>query len=203
MFTGLIQEVAKVKAADRKGQDLWLTLEAPKTAAFLKAGDSVAVNGCCLTVADLKPPCFSFQAVPETLNRTVLASLGAGSRVNVERPLSLSDTLGGHFVQGHVDGKAKILEMKPEGGGRRMKVRIPAALKPYVVEKGSIALNGVSLTVAAVRGDEVEVALITHTLDNTDLGDKKAGDELNVEADMLAKHLEKLAEGYLARGGRK
>jgi riboflavin synthase len=196
VFTGLIQEVAKVKKAEKRGQDLWLSLEAPKTSARLKIGDSVAVNGCCLTVVELKAPVFSFQAVPETLSRTALGALLEGSLVNLELPLTLSETLGGHFVQGHVDGKAEILGFKPEGEGFRMKVRVPESLTPYVVEKGSIALDGISLTVASIRGSEVEVALIPHTMENTDLKSKKVGDVLHVEVDMLAKHLAKLALGY-------
>ncbi len=201
MFTGLIQEVGKVHQAEKKGDDLWLTLDAPQTASRMGIGDSVAVNGCCLTAVKCAPPYLSFQAVPETMSRTVLGALTAGSLVNLELPLTLSQTLGGHFVQGHVDGIAEILEIKPEGEGRRMAVKIPKNLVRYVVEKGSIALDGISLTVAAIREDRVEVALIPHTMENTDLKAKKAGDRLDVEVDMLAKHLEKLAAGYSAGGG--
>ncbi len=201
MFTGLIQEVGKVQKTEKSGKDLWLTLKAPWTASRLRVGDSVAVNGCCLTVVERTPPLISFQAVPETLDRTVLGSLAAGFPVNLELPLTLSQTLGGHFVQGHVDGIAEILEIKPEGEGKRMAVRIPGNLARYVVEKGSIALNGISLTVASIREDRVEVALIPHTMENTDLKTKKPGDRLDVEVDMLAKHLEKLTAGYRTAGG--
>ena len=203
MFTGLIQEVAKVRSALLKGRDLKLSLEAPRSAVKLKIGDSVAVNGCCLTVVELSPPVFSFQAVPETLDRTALGILKEGSLVNVELPLTLTETLGGHFVQGHVDGKATVIEVAPEGEGYRMKVRLPKDLTLYVVEKGSLALDGISLTVASIRGEEVELALIPHTMENTNLKTKKAGDLLHVEVDMLAKHLEKLALGYFQARGAK
>jgi riboflavin synthase len=159
----------------------------------------VAVNGCCLTVVEAKPPVVSFQAVPETINRTVLGLLKKGEGVNLETPLTLQEPLGGHFVQGHVDGIAQILELTPEGQGARLRVRIPEALVPYVVEKGSIALDGISLTVARVKSDEVEVAVIPHTLQNTDLRTKKADDYLHVEADLLAKYVEKLSAGYWER----
>jgi riboflavin synthase len=198
MFTGLIQEVGKVLKAEKQGHELWLSLEAPKLCARLQIGDSVAVNGCCLTVVELKPPAVSFQAVGETLKRTLLGLLKKGEAVNLELPVTLNGPMGGHFVQGHVDGIAQILEMKPEGQGARLKVRVPDALVPYVVEKGSIALDGISLTVASVKGDEVEVALIPHTLQNTGLKFKKADDYLQVEADLLAKYVEKLSAGYLA-----
>lgn len=197
MFTGLIQEVAGVQAVDRKEGILRLNVCAPLTARKIKIGDSVAVNGCCLTVVELKFPLVSFEAVPETLSRTTLGRLKAGDPVNLELPLALGEGLGGHYVQGHVDGTAEVLSLGPEGEGMRLKARLPQALVKYVVEKGSIALDGISLTVAAIHGDEMEAALIPHTLENTNLKMKKPGDLLQVEADMLAKHLEKLALGYL------
>jgi riboflavin synthase len=196
MFTGLIREVGQVQTAERQGQDLRLTLRAPELAPKVKMGDSVAVNGCCLTAVEVKPPMISFQAVPETLLRTVLGSLKEASLVNLELPLTLSEPLGGHFVQGHVDGVGSILEKKPEGQGCRLKVKIPEALTPYVVEKGSIALDGISLTVAGMAGNEIEVAIIPHTLQNTDLKAKGVGDPLHIEVDLLAKYVEKLSAGY-------
>ena len=201
MFTGLVQEVGWVAQAEKRGSDLRLSLEAPRLAPKLKAGDSLAVNGCCLTAVEIKPPLVSFQAVPETLKRTVLGLLQKGDAVNLELPLTLSEPLGGHFVQGHVDGVGQILSLKSEGEGARMRVRIPEALTPYVVEKGSIALDGISLTVADLHGDELEIALIPHTLQNTCLKSKKEGDYLQVEVDMLAKYIEKLAAGYVAPKG--
>lgn len=197
MFTGIIQEVGIVSKAEKDGPGLKLSLEAPRLAPKLKIGDSLAVNGCCLTVVEIKPPQVSFQAVPETIKRTVMGLLKKGDPVNLELPLTLSEPLGGHFVQGHVDGIAQILKLEPEGEGARLRVRIPEALAAYVVEKGSIALDGISLTVAEIEGDEVEVALIPHTLQNTCLRSKKADDYLHVEVDMLAKYVEKLAAGYV------
>ena len=196
MFTGLIQEVGVVRKAERQGQDLRLTLEAPALAPRVKLGDSVSVNGCCLTAVGMEPPWLSFQAVPETLRRTVLGLLQTGDRVNLELPLTLSQPLGGHFVQGHVDGTGEILEAAPEGQGVRLKIRIPEALSRYVVEKGSIALDGTSLTVAAIGGEEVEIALIPHTLQSTVFQWKKSGDYVHIEVDMLAKYVEKLSGAY-------
>jgi len=200
MFTGLVQEVGVVQKAEKRGADLRLTVKAPRSSKKLKAGDSLAVNGCCLTAVKVKPPHVSFEAVPETLQRTVLGSLRKGDLVNLETPLKLSEPLGGHFVQGHVDGIAQILKLEPEGEGARVKIRLPSPLTAYVVEKGSIALDGISLTVASIQGDEAGIALIPHTLENTCLKSKKTGDFLQVEVDLLAKHLEKLAAGYLTRG---
>jgi len=196
MFTGLIQEVGLVRKTDKQGHDLRLTLQASLLSSRVKLGDSVAVNGCCLTVVDIQTSLLAFQAVPETLNRTVLGLLQEGSKVNLELPLTLSDPLGGHFVQGHVDGLAEITAIDPEGQGVRMAVKVPQNLSRYMVEKGSIALNGISLTIAALQGNQLEVALIPHTLQNTDLGSKKVGDLLHVEVDILAKYVEKLSANY-------
>jgi riboflavin synthase len=196
MFTGLIQEVGLVRKTNKQGHDLRLTLQAPLLSSRVKLGDSVAVNGCCLTVVDIQTSLLAFQAVPETLNRTVLGLLQEGSKVNLELPLTLSDPLGGHFVQGHVDGLAEITAIDPEGQGVRMAVKVPQNLSRYMVEKGSIALNGISLTIAALQGNQLEVALIPHTLQNTDLGSKKVGDLLHVEVDILAKYVEKLSANY-------
>jgi riboflavin synthase len=196
MFTGLIQEVGLVEKTDKQGQDLRLTLKAPLLSPRVKLGDSVAVNGCCLTVVDIQTPLLAFQAVPETLNRTALGHLKEGSKVNLELPLTLSDPLGGHFVQGHVDGVAEIMAVDSEGQGIRMTVKIPQNLSRYTVEKGSIALNGISLTIAALWENGLEVALIPHTLAHTDLGSKKVGDLLHVEVDLLAKYVEKLSANY-------
>lgn len=200
MFTGLIREVGLVQKADKQGQDLRLTLKAPLLSLKVKLGDSVAVNGCCLTVVDIQTPLLAFQVVPETLNRTALGLLREGAKVNLELPLTLSDPLGGHFVQGHVDGVGEITTIDLEGQGVRMAVKIPQSLSRYIVEKGSIALNGISLTIAALQGNQLEVALIPHTLQNTDLGYKKVGDLLHVEVDLLAKYVEKLSANY--QGGK-
>ncbi|HET9869232.1 MAG TPA: riboflavin synthase [bacterium] len=193
MFTGLVQELGVVRSAQRRGADLWLVLEAPLTAPKLRLGDSVAVNGCCLTAVEVQPPLLSFQAVPETLSRTLLGELKEGDRVNLELPLTPSQPLGGHFVQGHVDGTAEITAKEPEGQGLRLTLRLPDGLSRYVVEKGSLALDGTSLTVAALKGNDVEIALIPHTVENTVFGRKGPGDRVHVEVDLLAKYVERLA----------
>ena len=204
MFTGLVQELGTVQSADRRGGDLRLAVQSPRLSQKVGIGDSVAVNGCCLTVVELKPPVFAFQAVPETLSRTLLGDLKTGDRVNLELPLTLAEPLGGHFVQGHVDGTAEIVGKKPEGEGLRLTVRLPENLRAYVVEKGSIALDGTSLTVAALSGADVEIALIPHTVENTVFKWKQTGDRVQVEVDMLAKYMEKLAGAYwgASKGGR-
>jgi riboflavin synthase len=191
MFTGLVQEVGRVVRAQKGAGELRLVLEAPRTAGKLRVGDSLAVNGCCLTAVEVAVPNLTFQAVPETLARTLLGHLKEGDRVNLEPPLTPSEPLGGHFVQGHVDGIGRITLLEAQGEGARLKVRIPVELTVYVVEKGSIALDGVSLTVAKVEGDEVEVALIPHTLKQTAFANKKAGDGVQVEADLLAKYVQR------------
>lgn len=196
MFTGIVQETGLVKALERRSGDLVLTLEAPLTAPLLTLGGSVAVNGCCLTAVRTMAPVFTVEAVPETLSRTTFGDLKIGDKVNLELPLKLSDLLGGHLVSGHVDGLAEVRSIREEGGGSRWTLGIPKDLMRYVVEKGSITLDGISLTVAALREDEVEVALIPHTLEVTNLGSLRVGSKLHVEADLLAKHLEKLTIAY-------
>jgi riboflavin synthase len=196
MFTGIIQEVGRVLRAEKEGLGLRLSLEAPGLSPKVEVGGSVAVNGCCLTAVEAAPPRLVFQAVPETLARTALGSLRAGDGVNLELPLTASDPLGGHFVQGHVDGLARILDLRAEGEGARLRIRLPEDLAPYLVEKGSIALDGVSLTLARVEGREAEAALIPHTLAHTNLGRRKAGEDLQVEVDLLAKYVEKLSAGW-------
>lgn len=196
MFTGLIQGIGKVERTDKKGQDLRLILQAASFFKGVQKGDSVAVNGCCLTAVEVKPSLASFEVVPETLGRTTLGRLKKGDRVNLELPLKTSSFLGGHFVQGHIDGTALVTAVKNEGGGKRLTIKAPARLLAFMVEKGSLSLEGVSLTLAALKGGLAQVALVPHTLKNTTLGDKKIGDRLNLEVDLLAKHLAKLATPY-------
>jgi len=199
MFTGIIQELGKVTGLERRSGDLVLTLEAPLTCASLEIGGSVAVNGCCLTAVRIEKPRFTVEAVPETLSRTDFNALALGSRVNLELPVRLSDLLGGHLVSGHVDGLGEVSEIQEEGGGQRWSVRLPKELLKYVVEKGSVALDGVSLTVASLAGDSIEVALIPHTLEATNLSQKKTGSKLHVEADLVAKHIERLTQAYAGK----
>jgi riboflavin synthase len=188
MFTGLVREVGTV--ASMKGGRL--VIEAPETALGAQLGDSVAIDGVCLTVVACVDSALSFDAVPETLARTALGTLDQGSRVNLEPALRAGDPLGGHYVQGHVDGVGSVQSVEPEGEGRRMRFEAPADLLKYVVEKGSIAVQGTSLTVAAVDDTGFEVALIPHTLEATTLGGLQPQQAVNLETDVLAKYVEKL-----------
>ena len=192
MFTGIVREVGRVTAVEGGAAGVRLQIDAPATAAASVIGDSVSVNGCCLTAVALADGQIAFDLVPETLSRTSLGRLEPGARVNVEGSLHAGDSLGGHYVQGHVDGLGRVRSIEPEGGGRRLTIDAPVELLRYVVVKGSIAVEGTSLTVAAVEGDSFEVALIPHTLAETTLGDLAAGDTVNLEADVLAKYVERL-----------
>jgi riboflavin synthase len=169
-----------------------LTIDAPETAQGVLLGDSIAIDGVCLTVVACVDSTLSFDAVPETLARTALGTLDQGSRVNLEPALRAGDPLGGHYVQGHVDGVGAVQSVAPEGDGRRVRFEAPAELLRYIVEKGSIAVQGTSLTVAAVDESGFEVALIPHTLQATTLGTLEREQPVNLETDVLAKYVEKL-----------
>jgi riboflavin synthase len=190
MFTGLVVGVGDVVALTRDERSQAATLEiATPLAAELSPGDSVSVSGACLTAIDVAEGRFSADVVEETLRRTTLGELGVGSRVNLELPLRMSDRLGGHVVLGHVDGVGEVLAQRDSG---EIEIEIDEELSRYVVEKGSIALDGVSLTVAALDGARLTVALIPATREATTLGEASPGRRLNVEVDILAKHLERL-----------
>ena len=193
MFTGLVREVGTVASM----VDGRLTIQAPETARGAELGDSVAIDGACLTVVACDDSTLSFDAVPETLSRTALGTLEQGSRVNLEPALRAGEPLGGHYVQGHVDGVGTVRSVQPEGDGTRVGFEAPAELLRYVVEKGSIAVQGTSLTVAAVDDAGFEVALIPHTLQATTLGDLAPGQQVNLETDVLAKYVEKLLPASL------
>ena len=188
MFTGLVREVGTVRSM----VDGRLTIDAPETARGVQLGDSVAIDGVCLTVVAFDDTSFGFDAVPETLSRTSLGTLDQGSRVNLEPALRAGDPLGGHYVQGHVDGVGSVRSVVAEGEGRRVRFEAPSDLMRYIVEKGSIAVQGTSLTVAAVDDTGFEVALIPHTLQATTLGELEPERRVNLEADVLAKYVEKL-----------
>ncbi len=192
MFTGLIREVGTVVSRDGSADGVRLTIEAPATAAGAQLGDSVAIDGVCLTVVDVAGDRLAFDAVPETLDRSSLGALDQGSRVNLEPALRAGEALGGHYVQGHVDGTGQVRSVAPEGDGQRIWFDARPELLRYVVEKGSIAVQGVSLTVAALDGDGFAVALIPHTLAATTLGALEPEDRVNLETDVLAKYVEKL-----------
>jgi riboflavin synthase len=194
MFTGIVEGTGTVAAlaAAADGSGARLEVEAPWLAGELRLGESVAVNGCCVTVAEPAAAGFAADLVAETLRRTALGGLAAGARVNLERPLALGGRLGGHLVQGHVDGVAKVLERTTVGDGEEVRVELPADLDRYVVEKGSIAVDGVSLTVAGVGPGWFSVALVPHTLEVTTLGDRRPGDPVQLEVDVVAKYVERL-----------
>ncbi len=192
MFTGLVREVGRVVAREGGPDGSLLTVEAPATARDARLGDSIALDGVCLTVVAVAGDTFAFEAVPETLGRTALRRLETGSRINVEPSLRAGDPLGGHIVQGHVDGVATVRSVEPEGDGKRIWFDPPRELLRYLVEKGSVAVQGTSLTVADTDDHGFAVALIPHTLGATTLGDLEPADAVNVEVDVLAKYVEKL-----------
>lgn len=196
MFTGLVQTVGTV--ADRRAQSdgVDFRVEAGAFAEGLDEGESVAVDGVCQTVTARGAGAFSFTSVPATLARTTLADLRPGCRVNLERALRADDRLGGHLVQGHVDGVAEVLEVRPEEEGARLRLRLPAEVAAVTVERGSLAVAGVSLTVAALSDDVAEVAIIPYTWSRTNLCRLRPGDRANVEADLVGKYVRKLLIPY-------
>jgi riboflavin synthase len=199
VFTGIVREVGVVRSVEGAGDGVRLALDAPQTAAQAAVGDSVAVAGVCLTVVANDGGALAFDAVPETLRRSSLGRLRAGRRVNVEPALRAGDPMGGHVMQGHVDGIGTVRWVDPEGDGVRLTVEAPAELLRYCVEKGSVAVEGVSLTVAGLDQETFEVALVPHTLAATTLGDVAPGDPVNVEVDVLAKYVERLLGATITR----
>jgi riboflavin synthase len=191
MFTGLIEDVGTISEVDSGGEGARLRI-ATRLAPQLAAGDSVAVNGACLTVVEADGEGFAAEAMNETLRRTSLEPLRAGDRVNLELAVRAGEPLGGHIVQGHVDGTAEVVEAAEDGFARRIRVRLDPELAGLVVERGSIALDGVSLTVSALGEDWLEVSLIPETLQRTNLGDAVPGRLLNVECDLIAKYVQRL-----------
>lgn len=210
VFTGIVEELGEVVALEELGDSARLTVRGRMVTADASAGDSIAVNGVCLTVAGLSDGAFSADVMGETLRRSSLGSLVQGSAVNLERPLRLDGRLGGHLVQGHVDGTGTITERRPGEHWDVMRISVPPTLARYVVEKGSITVDGVSLTVSALSGvsppaepDWIEVSLIPETLGRTTLGIKQAGETVNLEVDMIAKYVERLVgTGHGENGAR-
>lgn len=189
MFTGIVQSTGRIASVAPREGGMRLWVEAGALALEARLGDSVAVDGCCLTVVEAAGGRVAFDVVPETLRRTTLRRRAGGDAVNLELPLRPADRLGGHFVQGHVDAVAKIVSREASGDDVVMTFRTPKALKGQVVEKGSVAIDGVSLTVMGVGRGTFSVALIPHTLAITTLGARAEGDEVNVEGDILAKYV--------------
>ena len=192
MFTGIVTEVGRVIDYERTDRGRRLRVEAPQTTEALEVGDSVAVNGICMTAVGVESPRFQVEAMAETLARTNLGGLGEGSSVNLERPLRMGGRLDGHIVQGHIDAAGVVTAIQPEGRSKRVSISIADGLERYLVYKGSVAVDGVALTVTGVGQGYFEVALIPHTLEATTLRDLEVGDTANVEVDILAKYVERL-----------
>jgi riboflavin synthase len=197
MFTGLVEEGGVIASVAPGGASARLVIAASAVLDGLRTGDSVAVNGACLTAVEVTGDGFAVDAVAETLRRTNLGALGPGDRVNLERPMRLGDRLDGHLVQGHVDGVGTVAAARPEGESTVLEVTAPPDLLRYVVEKGSVAVDGVSLTVAARLPDGFSVALIPHTMAVTTLGPQAVGRAVNLEVDVVAKYVESLAGPYV------
>ena len=195
MFTGIIEELGAVESLAKQTAGARLRVRCARVLEDLKPGSSIAVNGVCLTAVEIGRDAFSADLAPETLRRSNLGDLGPGARVNLERPLAPTDRLSGHIVQGHVDGTGEFLALDQLGDENWwLKIRVPAELDRYLVFKGSIAIDGISLTIASLDRDVLAVTIIPHTYQSTTLGTHKPGDRVNLECDVLAKHVEKLLQ---------
>jgi len=194
IFTGLIMEVGRVSRIDRRKDGAYLRIDAGRVLEGTRIGDSIAINGVDLTVIEMSDEHFSADASLETLSRTTLGGLKSGGRVNLERALAVGERLGGHMVQGHIDGTGELVRVTAEGNAYRMRFRFPRELARYIAMKGSIAVDGISLTVAGLGDDWFEVAVIPHTWRETTLGDLKRGCPVNLEVDVLAKYVERLLD---------
>jgi riboflavin synthase len=199
MFTGLIEEVGSVLGLHATDRSTRLQVVAPRLSEKVQIGDSIAVNGCCLTVTALRTEELSFDLLAETLDRSNLKALRQESRVNLERALAADGRLGGHFVQGHVDCAARIVALEKNGADYRLEVDLPADFARYVAHKGSIAVNGISLTVAEVLENSFAVWIIPHTRSQTNLDTARAGDLVNLEFDLIAKYLERMLDRPVVR----
>lgn len=189
MFSGIIEEIGRVRQAQHRLGGLSLEIEARAVLADLQPGESIAVNGVCLTVTSLSERAFRADVMPQTARLTTLGRLCAGQRVNLERALRLGDRIGGHLVTGHIDGKGKVVERFPEGNAIVLRIEAPRELAAYLIPRGSVAVDGVSLTIARCQGSTFLVSLIPHTASVTTLGCLRPGQEVNLEADMIAKHV--------------
>lgn len=192
MFTGIVEETGEVAALDRSAGGARLTVKASLVTGDLQPGDSIAVNGCCLTATTQQAGILAFDLLDETLQRTNLGSLSPGSLVNLERALAANARLGGHFVQGHIDCAAPVIAFEKSGADHRLEIALPREFARYTAFKGSIAVNGVSLTVAELKAESFVIWLIPHTLEITNLGALQAGGLVNLEFDMLAKYVERI-----------
>jgi riboflavin synthase len=204
MFTGIVEELGTVAAVEEQGDAIRLSIRATTVLEDVHLGDSISVNGCCLTVTDVDGDVWTADVMQETLDKTSLAGVAAGDRVNLERAVTVDKRLGGHIVQGHVDGVGRIVRREPSEHWEVVEVALPdgARLDRYLVDKGSITVDGVSLTVVEARDDAFTVSLIPETLARTTLGFRQPGDAVNLEADVLAKHVEKLLGAHLTAAPR-
>ncbi len=198
MFTGIVEERGTVASIEQLTNAARVVIRGSVVLSDVRAGDSIAVNGVCLTVVDLGPDYFTADVMEETLKRSSLDAVAAGSEVNLERAARLDSRLGGHLVQGHVDGTGAVLAIEPDAHWTAMRISLPVDLGRYVVEKGSITVDGVSLTVVAVDDEAFSVSLIPTTLAETTLGSRQVGDRVNLEVDAIAKYVERLMQGRLS-----
>ena len=202
MFTGIVEELGEVVAVDPRGDSARLTLRGELVTDGARHGDSIAVNGVCLTVVTTAHGTFTADVMAETLHRSSLGALESGSRVNLERPMALGGRLGGHLVQGHVDGRGTVTQRTPGEHWELVRIGMPRELARYVVEKGSVTVDGVSLTVVEAGEDDFTVSLIPTTLDLTTLGVKQVGDPVNLEVDIVAKYVERMMGAQRAEAAR-
>jgi len=202
MFTGIIENKGNVLKVEYRGQEKRLTLRIPMDLTDLKLGDSININGVCLTVAEKRGQTIELDLSLETLEKTILGELKEGDKLNLERALRLTDRLGGHIVTGHIDGIGVIVEKRRERDFFGLRIRIPQAISRYVVQKGSIAIDGISLTVNECQGEEIQITLIPYTLEKTTLIEKRVGDRVNVEADILGKYVEKMLDRGVGKSER-
>ncbi len=209
MFTGIIEAIGKVTAMQRRGDLLLLTITPAAALTEMKVGDSICVSGACLTVTALSAGGFQADCSAETQERTTLGKLKPHAEVNLERALKVSDRLGGHLVTGHVDGTGSVTEVTKGGGSLVMTIRVPHELASYIVEKGSVAVEGVSLTTSRIAGDEFQGVVIPYTAQNTTLGKRRTGDRVNIEVDLIGKYVKRFMQqggagidkGFLAEHG--
>ena len=197
MFTGIVEEVGHIARIQQRGENRRITITADRVAKELKTGDSVSVSGVCLTALDIKPASFCADLAPETWARTSFSRLHESAVVNLELPMKADGRFGGHIVQGHVDGVGKLISFDriADSENRWLEIELPAAVEKYTVYKGSISIEGISLTIAKLEGDRCTVAIIPHTVEMTNLHSLKAGDPVNLEADLIAKYVEKMMHG--------
>ncbi|WP_027407655.1 riboflavin synthase [Anoxybacteroides tepidamans] len=195
MFTGIIEEIGTIEQMRQSGEAIVITIGAKKVLEDVKLGDSIAVNGVCLTVTSFTNRSFTVDVMPETVRATSLSTLTGGSKVNLERAMAAGGRFGGHFVSGHVDGIGEIIRKEPVANAVYYEIKMPKPLRKYMILKGSVAVDGTSLTIFGLTEDTFTISLIPHTRSETILGDKQAGDIVNIECDMIGKYVEQFARG--------